>query len=366
MKVLLTTLFSCVFFLANALDTNKKYYIFHSSGMVLSAVDGRPNLHTFDATNGQVFQFSATGNTYFIKSVSQNKNVAKTGDWDTEYNSTTGNAAKFTIEDCGGEYVRFKCAANNLYLGTDGIAPGSYVYSDKNGKETLHFWFLREASSNVLVTDGLQGIINKAEDRLASTSEGDGGGEYPSSARKSLQNAIDEAKTALENASSQTNIVSATKDLNSAITAYNNSRNLPFSSGKKYYVVHASNRFLTNTGNGVSIKNAAYNASQQFTIETLSDGTYALKSVSGNNYLNATGEYNTNFANSSNNSSAHLKIAYAPNEDKYVRIQFSSNSKYLGTDGTSDGKGVYSDKSGSDGKHYWMLIPADSQIGQPY
>ena len=80
MKVLLTTLFSCVFFLANALDTNKKYYIFHSSGMVLSAVDGRPNLHTFDATNGQVFQFSATGNTYFIKSVSQNKNVAKTGD----------------------------------------------------------------------------------------------------------------------------------------------------------------------------------------------------------------------------------------------------------------------------------------------
>jgi len=193
MKVLLTTLFSCVFFLANALDTNKKYYIFHSSGMVLSAVDGRPNLHTFDATNGQVFQFSATGNMYFIKSVSQNKNVAKTGDWDTEYNSTTGNAAKFTIEDCGGEYVRFKCAANNLYLGTDAIAPGSYVYSDKNGKETLHFWFLREASSSVLVTDGLQGIINKAEDRLASTSEGDGGGEYPSSARKSLQNAIDEA-----------------------------------------------------------------------------------------------------------------------------------------------------------------------------
>lgn len=366
MKVLLTTLFSCVFFLANALDTNKKYYIFHSSGMVLSAVDGRPNLHTFDATNGQVFQFSATGNTYFIKSVSQNKNVAKTGDWDTELSSSTGNVAKFSIEDCGGEYVRFKCAANNLYLGTDGIAPGSYVYSDKNGKETLHFWFLREASSSVLVTDGLQGIINKAEDRLASTSEGDGGGEYPSSARKSLQNAIDEAKTALGNASSQTNIVSATKDLNSAITAYNNSRNLPFSSGKKYYVVHASNRFLTNTGNGVSIKNAAYNASQQFTIETLSDGTYALKSVSGNNYLNATGEYNTNFTNSSNNSSAHLKIAYAPNEDKYVRIQFSSNNKYLGTDGTSDGKGVYSDKSGSDGKHYWMLIPVDSQIGQPY
>ena len=109
--------------------------------MVLSAVDGRPNLHTFDATNGQVFQFSATGNAYFIKSVSQNKNVAKTGDWDTELSSSTGNVAKFSIEECGGEYVRFKCANNNLYLGTDAIAPGSNVYSDKNGKETLHYWF---------------------------------------------------------------------------------------------------------------------------------------------------------------------------------------------------------------------------------
>lgn len=364
MRTLFITLLSCVALIANAVDTNKKFYIFHSSGMVLSAVDGRPNLHTFDATNGQVFQFVATGSNYFIKSVSKNSNVAKTGDWDTELSTGTGNVAKFSVEECGGEYVRFKCVENNRYLGTDAIAPGSYVYSDKNGNETLHFWFLREASANVLVTDGLQGIINKAEDRLKATSEGDGAGAFSTSSRKSLLDAIYVAKDALANASSQTEVVNATKALNTAITDYNNSRNLPFANGQKYYVMHASNRFLTNSGNGVLIKNPAYNASQQFTIEALSNGKYALKSVSGNNYLNADGEYNTKFAASSSNS--NLNINYAPNEEKYIRIQFSSNSKYLGTDGTSDGKGVYSDKSGTDGKHYWTLIPVDSKIGQPY
>ena len=99
MRTLFITLLSCVALIANAVDTNKKFYIFHSSGMVLSAVDGRPNLHTFDATNGQVFQFVATGSNYFIKSVSKNSNVAKTGDWDTELSTGTGNVAKFSVDE---------------------------------------------------------------------------------------------------------------------------------------------------------------------------------------------------------------------------------------------------------------------------
>lgn len=367
MKALFITLLTCISLIANAVNiNNSKYYIFHSSGMALSAIDGRPNLHTFDASESQVFEFTSTGSAYYIKSVLKGSRVSRTGEWDTELSTSTGNVAKFTVEDCGGEYVRFKCADNNLYLGTDAIAPGSNVYSDKNGNETLHFWFLREASGNVLVTDGLQGIINKAENRLNDTNEGDGAGEYSASSRNALAKAIDQAKDALSSSSAQTEIVEATKVLTTAITTYNNSRNLPFAAGKKYYVMHASNRFLTNSGNEVVIKNPSYNSAQQFVVENLSDGSYALKSVSGNNYLNATGEYSTQFSNSSGSSSAHLKIGYAPNEDKYIRLQFSSNSKYLGTDGTSDGKGVYSDKSGSDSKHYWMLIPVDSQIGQPY
>lgn len=366
MKRLIITLLSCVSLVAHAVETNKRYYIFHSSGMALSAVDGKPNLHTFDATDGQVFQFVAVGGNYHIRSASKGSNIARSGDWNTELTSSTGNTARFSIEECGGEYIRFKCAENSRYLGTDGTAPGSDLYSDKNGSETLHFWFLREVSSSVVVTDGLQGTVNKAETRLSATIEGEGGGEYPSSARASLQTAIDEAKDALQEALSQTNVIAATRALSAAITAYNGHRNLPFSSGKSYYVVHASNRFLTNSGNGVLIKTPAYNASQQFLVEAHPDGTYALKSLSGNNYLNATGEYNANFSNSATASSAHLKIGYAPNEDKYVRIQFASNNKYLGTDGTSDGRGVYSDKDGTDGKHYWRLVPSDSKIGQPY
>ena len=351
---------------AHSQEIGKNYYIFHYSGMVMSAIDGRPNLHTFDATDGQVFQFVQSGNTYLIKSVSKNTNVCKVDEWDTGLGTSTGNTARFTVEKIGGDFVKFKCADNNRYLGTDAIAPGSYLYSDKSGNETLHYWFLREANAKDIVTDGLKGAINKAENRLNATPAGNAEGDYPTAARTALQKAIDDAQFALDNPASQTNVVNATKALTTALTTYNNSRNLPFSTGKTYYLMHASNRYLTNSGNEVLIKNATYNTAQQFTFEALNDGTYALKSKQGNNYLNASGEYSTTFAANTSNKTTHLKIGYAPNEDKYIRLQFASNSKYLGTDGTSDNKGVYSDKSGTDAKHYWMLIPADTHQGQPY
>ena len=40
------------------ITSNGVYYVFHSSGMALSSVDGTPNLHTFNA--GEAQQFRAT------------------------------------------------------------------------------------------------------------------------------------------------------------------------------------------------------------------------------------------------------------------------------------------------------------------
>lgn len=363
---LLVLLLSAFPIISSAINTQTAYYIFHSSGMALSSVDGTPNLHTFDASESQTFQFVQSGNYYLIKNKKTGTNIAKKETWNTEFTSSTGNVAKFSVESSGGDFVKFKCADNNLYLGTDGTAPGSSVYSDKNGKETLHYWYLREANGSQLVTDGLQTIIAKAENRLASTIEGDKEGQFSSATRKKLQDAIDDADITLQNASSQQEIITATQTLNTALTNYNNQRNHAFVTGEKYYIMHASNRYLSNENNNIQIKNRKFNTAQQFVFEAAGNNTYAIKNVASNTYLNASGEYNVNLANSSSNNSARFKIDYAPNEDLYVRFQFASNSKYLGTDGTSDGKGVYSDKDGTDGKHYWHLIRVDGEPEQPY
>lgn len=198
---------------AASFNANGIYYIFHASGMALSAVDGIPNLHTFNAGEAQRFQLVPSGGYYLIKSVAKGKNVGRTGDWDTELTSNANNYSKFTVEDAGGEYVKFRCLDNNLYLGTDSYVPGASLYSDKSGKESLHFWYLREANGTELITDGLNMTINKAEARLSVTKEGDGEGEYPVAARKSLRDAISQAKSVLNAPNSQEEIVEATSAL---------------------------------------------------------------------------------------------------------------------------------------------------------
>lgn len=349
-----------------AIDGNKHYYIFHAGGLVLSSVDGNPNLHTFQSADDQVFQFVKSGNNWLIRNIKNGRNVAKTGTWDTEYTTSTANSAQFVVEDAGGDFVKFKCLNNNLYLGTDGTAPGAAVYSDKSGSEMLHFWFVREAAENVLVKDGLEAVIGKSEDLLASTSEGDGEGNYPKNVRQALQDAVDDAQFVFDHSQSQAEINQTTASLKNAVDDYKARRNPPFSVGETYYLVHAGNRLLTYSGNKLQLKEPAGSNSQQFTIVQLGDGTYALKNVLTGKFLAASGEYNTTLADNTNAKTSHLAIGYAPNEDFFVRIRFASNDLYLGSDASADGSGVYSDKSGSDGKHYWQLVRASAFNQQPY
>ena len=215
-----------------AIDDNKHYYIFHAGGLVLSSVDGNPNLHTFQSADDQVFQFVKSGNNWLIRNIKNGRNVAKTGTWDTEYTTSTANSAQFVVEDAGGDFVKFKCLNNNLYLGTDGTAPGAAVYSDKSGSEMLHFWFVREAAENVLVKDGLEAVIGKSEDLLASTSEGDGEGNYPKNVRQALQDAVDDAQFVLDHSQSQAEINQTTASLKNAVDDYKARRNPPFSVGE--------------------------------------------------------------------------------------------------------------------------------------
>lgn len=351
---------------AYCVDTNKNYFLFHSSGMVVSSTSGAPKLANFDASTSQTFQFVQSGAYYLIKNRATGQNIAKTGTWDTEFSTSTGNVAKFSLESCGGEYIKLKCIDNGLYLGTDATNNGSSIYSDKNGNETLHFWYLRVASDNEIITDGLENVIEKAEQTLAQTREGNKEGEFPTEVRNLLKNEIDKAQSILQTPINQSDVIKATQELATATNNYISNRNLPFITGTKYYIMHASNRYLANVNNSVQIKNRDNSAAQQFIFEEAINGTYSIKSVSSGTYLTSSGEYNVSFMQAPNSSTARFKIAYAPNEDIYIRFQVAEDNQFIGTDGTSDGKGVYSDKNGNDGKHYWRLVRADAESEQPY
>lgn len=359
--VLLLYLFLCIN-ICRAIDTNKTYYIFHASGLVLSAADGTPNLHTFQSTTDQQFQFTSSGSHYYIKNMAVNKNIGKTGTWSTEYTTSTANTSQFNIDDLGSGFIRLECVDNNLYLGTDATAPGSAVYSDKSGSEMLHYWYVREADSEQLITDRLEYAIDKAESQLAASTTDS----YSKESMGTLQSAINLAKQQLEEKESQEAINAAALQLQEAVKVFSNSRYKPYTDGGTYYLVHAGNRLLTYSDGKLLLKDPVYNASQQFTVTITDNGTLTLKNAQTGQYVCASGDYSTALSATANSNKCNVSIEYADNDAIYCLIKFASNSLFLGTDGTTDGSGVYSDKSGTDGKHYWQLVKVGTENQQPY
>ena len=346
------------------LNAGKDYYIFHAGNLVLSSLDGNPSLQSFNASEEQTFQFVPSGNYFLLKNKKTNNYLSKTGTWNTEFSSSTSNVSQFTIEEIGAGFLRFKCRDNNLYLGTDNAAVASNVYSDKSGDGMLHFWYIKEAGA--FITEGLEAAIDEAETVLKNTIEGESEGEYSEESRENLSTSIEEAQTILNTSNDQSSIVKATELLRTALSRYQSSKNEAFTEGAKYYVVHAGNRFLTWTDDKLQIKEPAFSESQQFLFEKLSDGTYAVKNVASGKYISASGNYSTTLSDNNAASTTHFTIDYAPSEEEYIRFQFASNSLFLGTDATTDGGGIFSDKSGSDGKHYWRLMRVDAPSQQPY
>ena len=66
-KTIALLILFCNFITAYSVDANLKYYLFHSSGMVVSSTSGSPKLANFDAGQAQTFQFVQSGSYYLIK-----------------------------------------------------------------------------------------------------------------------------------------------------------------------------------------------------------------------------------------------------------------------------------------------------------
>jgi len=126
---------------------NTGYYLIHSSGnVVVKSSDNRAIIKVVSGTDDQMLQFVPDGTGYYwIKPKGQNRYMALSGSWNTYFitDSTTNNS-KYAIEEFSSSYVLIKCKANGKYLGTDNTTSGSYIYSDKDGTDGKHHWYISE------------------------------------------------------------------------------------------------------------------------------------------------------------------------------------------------------------------------------
>lgn len=131
--------------------------------------------------------------------------------------------------------------------------------------------------------------------------------------------------------------------------------------GKQYMIMHSSGYFMTVTDNTVKIMSPGAGDSQRFTFEIAEDGevpVYNIKLENGQ-YLGSDSGWTIKFLDDPADPFAQFQIWNSHVED-FVKIFNMGRGAYLGTDNNNDGGGIYTDKSGGDGKHIWKIVEASA------
>lgn len=149
---------------AQVLAPNSKnyYYLIHSGGKIVGENnESRTVIKDLTGGDEQLLQFIPDGKGYYsVKLANQKKFMALSGSWNTFFvTDSTSDQAKYAIEKVNSTFIRLKCKSNNKYLGTDDLANGAYVYSDKSGTESKHYWYISEKYSSLPI-DTVRYLIN--------------------------------------------------------------------------------------------------------------------------------------------------------------------------------------------------------------
>lgn len=345
-------------------ETGKSYYIVHSSGNILTESTGFVMINAPSGTNNQFLKFvpvSGSTGVYNIKVASTGTFIVKSGTWDVSLGTDSSlNVAKFTIETVGDGTVKIKCQDNGLYLGTDAVAEGSLVYSDKAGNDVIHYWNIFEALEGQLVLYSLNFAISTAETLKTNAVVGINTGQYPQIAYDMFSAAMDVAKGVKNSATTQTAINDATMALVTATAAFKVAAIKPVFypiAGKNYYIVHSSGFFITETSGAPKINAPLGTNNQYFKFNAVADttGIYNIQVGSTSTYIAKSGSYNTTMGADPTLNLAKFKIEVVDGTTSTLKFKCLDNNKYLGTDAVTAGSGVYSDKAGTDVKHYWTV-----------
>ena len=149
---------------AQTIDEPTVFFLMHSSGNHLAqSPDGEGILEAPDAPSPQSLTFVPDGEGYYALQSTDGRYLSLSGDWNTLFiTGLSSDKAKYAIETAGNSFIKLRCKYNNRYLGTDGTTPSSSVYSDKDGADTRHLWYLSTDVRQTPPSDTATYIINPA------------------------------------------------------------------------------------------------------------------------------------------------------------------------------------------------------------
>ena len=118
------------------------------------------------------------------------------------------------------------------------------------------------------------------------------------------------------------------------------------------FVMHSSELHLKmGSDNGGFLESATVSNPQKMTIVPDGQGYYYIKQEGKKRYLSKINSWNTSFVTDSTSDDARFTFEQA--QGAYIRIRCKGNGQCLGTDSNDADAKVYSDKNGSDMKHFW-------------
>lgn len=137
-------------------------FLMHSSGNHLAkSADGGAVLESAYASGPQKVTFIPSNDGYYSVQAADGGFLSLSGQWNTAFiTDSTSDRAKYSIEKAGKSYIKLKCKYNGKYLGTDDTQASSKVYSDKNGTDTRHFWYMSDDATQLPPVDTTYYAIN--------------------------------------------------------------------------------------------------------------------------------------------------------------------------------------------------------------
>ena len=351
----------------NKPNADKLYIITQVAGGNRITYDAEQDLvtvHTPSTDATQQFQFTQPeGSSYYgLKNVGSGKYMAKSSssNWNTTWaDDDTDALAQWSIAVLADGIYSLQNASGKGYLGSDATTDGALLYCDKSNSATNSRWYIEEYSA----TAALERAIADAKALTESVGVGTNYYEVPQSAMDDLLAAISAAEAALATVTTFDEGAAETAKLQSAIDKFNASFNPlnEFDEGQTYLITHYGGNVLTatETGNATITKLSEEGATEQqiVMLEKVSGQsmTYNLRSVGLGTYFARTGDYDTRWQDTADESTS---IRVVQLDGRWLGLMFTATSKHAGTDSSGDGQKVYSDKAGTGNSlSYWTIEP---------
>ncbi len=152
---------------------NMNVYIKHSSGLLLTYNQSSGKGVIVEPDNSLARQLQLKphddGTYAIVYTTDEGKSLflALNGQWNTIFQEQEDiDEARYSIETLsGGQMILLRCKKNGKYLGTDNTSDGSSVYSDKDGKNEKHRWYLADTPDRLPTAVTYNYIVSVADRR---------------------------------------------------------------------------------------------------------------------------------------------------------------------------------------------------------